>query len=309
LGKNIQFFTKYRMSNLSILTVSVFNTNGTWIKPADTKAVDILIIGGGGGGGGGGVGRFSADQATGGNGGNSGNVFFLKKYPSYLLNTNISVSIGSGGSAGAGAATTTTISAQQAGTGGTSTFGTFIALGGYGGRVGARGNTQIIMNTQPLISGMYNYTSDFYLPMDGLRGAQSDTGTNQRNPPPPSVSYFNLATGGGIGDEWSGTFENDTPSGYIYNPFLIYGTAVSITDNSIPTTILATTFNLYYGTGGAGAPFGVGPGTAIYTIVTGLSGTYGGGGGGGISGNDALDVVPGAGGFGGTGVVVVTSYG
>jgi len=133
-------FLKYRMDNLSILTVSVFDTNGVWIKPTNVRAVDILIIGGGGGGGGGGMrtGAFGS-FASGGNGGNPGNVFFLKKYMSSLLETSINVTIGIGGLGCTGAPGITSASLFQGGTGGTSSFDSFIALGGYGGRVGTVG--------------------------------------------------------------------------------------------------------------------------------------------------------------------------
>jgi len=116
------------------------------------------------------------------------------------------------------------------------------------------------------------------------------------------MSYFNLATGGGAGDEDRNPPENDTPSGSIYNPFLIYGTAVSLTTSTI--ALNATVFDLYYGTGGAGAPFNKG----VVSILTGLAGINGGGGGGGVNGT-VSGLPSSGGGIGGTGIVVVTSYG
>jgi len=277
-------------SSLSVLTISVFTSNGTWVKLSNAQVVDVLLIGGGGGGGSGA--RATASGSTGGAGGNPGNVFFLKKYYASLLATHISVTVGTGG-AGGGIQTNASTGGLTGVAGNQSVFGTFIALGGFGGGGGFASATASVANTVVYLDALYNATSDAYTQITGLKAAGSNGNADD------SVSYFNVATGGGAGSSFFASgFTAAVSSGYIYNPFLGYATAIAAIVNQ--TGAPGVTYNSYYGTGGAG-----GQGTGI---AGGLGGLYGGGGGGGGAGINVTHN-SGAGGNGATGVVVVTTYG
>jgi len=106
-----------------------FTSSGNWTAPTGVNAVEVLLVGGGGGsggvGGGGGTG-----YATGAGGG--GGV--RKEWISVTPGTNYTITIGAGGNAG-------TTGPNAGGSGGTTSFGNLISVGGGGG--GAAGNTNV----------------------------------------------------------------------------------------------------------------------------------------------------------------------
>lgn len=105
-------------------TVQVFTSTGTWTKPTGCAAVIVEVVGGGGGGGG-----SSASNGVQGWPGNGGG-YSRKRILASALSAAETVTIGAGGTAG-GATT------DNAGTGGTTSFGSYVqATGGAGGKIG-----------------------------------------------------------------------------------------------------------------------------------------------------------------------------
>jgi len=286
--------------NLSILTTAVFNSNGIWTKHTDAKLIDIIIIGGGGGGG---SGADGAITRQGGNGGNPGSVFYLNKMLASSFETNVVITVGVGGVGGTAVSNHTGVTGSD---GTASMFGSYVASGGYGGIGGFIGYTFINLNVSPIFNGVYNSTSDFYYPFDGFKGMeQYSTTTVRLEVVGNSLGYFNAPVGGGLGGAANNLgFVNVTSSPSIYNPFLIYSTAVAVFITSIAINgNTGVTFNSYFGTGGSGA---VTPGTQDGD-VSGYGGRYGGGGGGGAASGSA-GTISGLGGDGQNGVIVVTTY-
>lgn len=116
--------------------VQIFNSNGTWNKPAGARWVEVEGWGGGAGSGAAGGG---AGQATGGGGGAGG--YFKKRYAASDLNSSEPVTVGAGGTGtptngNAGGSTTFKGCTANGGTGGTSmasSTGTGLATNGVGG--------------------------------------------------------------------------------------------------------------------------------------------------------------------------------
>jgi len=108
-------------------TVAVFNSSGTWNKPADCKGIKVTVVGGGGGGGG--CGGSSGGAAGGGGGAGGGAVKFID----VAAVNSVTVTVGAGG-AGSNQNNLNTV----AGSGGTSSFGAYAsATGGGGGSCGS----------------------------------------------------------------------------------------------------------------------------------------------------------------------------
>ncbi|MDT4799987.1 hypothetical protein FQZ97_326650 [compost metagenome] len=83
--------------------VQVYTASGSWSRPANAKAVYILIIGGGGGGGGAsGAVAATGVQASGGGGGGGGACSDAYLVADVLLPYSVSVNVGKGGVGGVG---------------------------------------------------------------------------------------------------------------------------------------------------------------------------------------------------------------
>src|SRR6478609_1125386 len=122
------------------VTVDIFDTSGTWNKPAGSVSHLVMAIGGGGGGGSG----SRRSGGSGGGGGGGGASFARAFFDTALVPSTVTVTVGAGGAGGTG---NSTINAGTDGvSGGTSSFGTLLsAFGGGGGLRAARsgaGNTR-----------------------------------------------------------------------------------------------------------------------------------------------------------------------
>ncbi|BFT94410.1 hypothetical protein MNSC_04180 [Minisyncoccus archaeophilus] len=100
-----------------------------WVVPPDVAELDLLVVGGGGGGGNG----ANNDNSRGGGGGAGGGLIYLENHivPS---NNIIPIAIGSGGLGSNRTSDSVPVS------GGNSSFGEFVALGGGAGGMTQRGN-------------------------------------------------------------------------------------------------------------------------------------------------------------------------
>ncbi|PSK90579.1 hypothetical protein CLV30_1384 [Haloactinopolyspora alba] len=122
-------------------SIEVFETDGTWTKPAGLVAIKVRAVGGGGAGGG--AAATGANEASVGCGGNAG-VYGEVIIQAAQLGATETVTIGAGGngvSGGAGPA------------GGTTSFGSHMSLpGGDGGSMETAGGS-VVSPTKPPTSG------------------------------------------------------------------------------------------------------------------------------------------------------------
>ena len=113
--------------------VQIFDADGTWTKPVGAKMVEVICIGSGGGGGSGRRGGDGAEK-TGGGGGGGATVNRIILRASEVGDTE-AVTVGTGGTGGA-AVTSDTTDGNNGGNGESSSFGTWISVGGGGGGLG-----------------------------------------------------------------------------------------------------------------------------------------------------------------------------
>jgi len=140
----------------TLLKRSVYTTAGTftWIKSAQTTAINVTVKGGGGVGGGGGTSSGGAGSSGGGGGGGGGGGYAKGMFDASLINSEtitlasggtssfgslISATAGSAGSAAPPATTATTYSGGLGGNGGTGTGGD-IQISGHPGISGSPGS-------------------------------------------------------------------------------------------------------------------------------------------------------------------------
>jgi hypothetical protein len=109
----------------------VYTSPATWTKPADLKAVKVIVIAGGGGGGGV-AGTQGTQQKLGGDGGPARSDA-LCVIDGSAIPGPVSVTVGGAGAAGP--------SSGPGGAGGTSSFGSFVSATGGGGGTFAGGGT------------------------------------------------------------------------------------------------------------------------------------------------------------------------
>lgn len=241
-----------------------FTGSGTWTKPAGVSANSMVVIeawGGGGGGGGSGV---SSSQVRNGGGGGGGGYSYVVMRASDLTST-VTVTIGAAGAAGLANQSASTF----AGTGGDTTFGSYLTA--YGGAGGQNGNS----------SGS---------PAGGVGGGGGGIlgdGSNSTGGAPvgSSAGTDNGGFGGAGGGAASGTAGNNA----------VYGGGSGGGGNSGNSSAFAGGKSIYGGGGGGTGPAGAG-GISI------LGGAGGAGGAGTTGASGGNGVQPGGGGGAGGGV-------
>jgi len=273
------------------VNVQAFAINGTWVKPPNAQACDILLIGGGGGGASGRRGAPGTDRYGGGGGG--GGATLRIRVPASALGATESITIGSGGTGGAAITTDDTNGAT--GVAGTATsIGTkYIAPGGIAGIGGT--------NASGTAGGARTHIVDFGSVSTGGGGAGTvTTGTGATS---PGVIVPTGGAGGAGRPTSDGTFNGGNGGGYTSSGTSVIHTSITGaaagTGGSVNGANGSTHHGLFGGGGGSGAAQAT-PGNG------GNAGNYGGGGGGGAGGPNGVN--SGAGGNGAPGFAVIITY-
>lgn len=318
--------------DLTVLSTDVFTTNGTWTKPANTTYVDVLLIGGGGGGGSGCSGP-NGNHRLGGAGGKGGSIIYIRAIPEKFLGATEAVVIGAGATGGVGV--TGTSNGNNGNIGGSTTFSYYQADGGFYGRGGLYGSSQMAKVDYPvfLASGFINFNEPaltlLYRDNENLANLTSsqamfEQSSNLDTSVSNKVSQFNgfvlevnqaKPTGGSAGgsiNSSNATVPNssftilDEPYTSKSYPVIIdipsFPYSRVFIDGSATTGNNGTTYATYYGVGGSGGYSNLGGNG----YDGGDGGVYGGAGGGGGSCLDSS--TSGAGGDGADGVAVIISY-
>lgn len=252
--------------------VQEFRANGTWTNPGGYRFALVECVGGGGGGGGAVFSCPTPGYSGGGGGGKRTRVLFNAGQ----LPTTVSITVGAGGTAGAGVGPT------NGGTGGTSSFGTY--LYGYGGGGGASGS-----GGNGTAGGGGGGTSAGTTSLGGSAMASTSANTNYPDDRGGSGYQQGSYLGGGAGGSASGDdggysfFSAGGGAAYPASSGALGGGAGSTTTGPIPPTTDA----LGCGTGGGGlvlnaayaGGFPGGGGCGTYDTGAGASnGTAGGAG-------------------------------
>jgi len=315
----------------SVISVTEFDSSGTYVIPKGAKRLWIMLIGAGGGGGGGA--RYaSGTAASGGSGGTGGNInmaYYFVDAMGFSLDSNaagnagftpgsaditLTITIGAGGSGGAGSTTNGTNG--TAGTaGGASTvtrtgnngFMMYSSPGGGGGagnstNVGAPTGQQILMFGIPA-QNTYLTTGTAGRGSSGLPG---DTQTIQL--------YTNTGGTGGGGTNGTSAFAggpivqtSTTTLAAINNPLYVRGSTIKAggpaeSSLNVATQNISIAGPYTPGMGGTGSG-----GCLAVNAGNGSDGWRGGGGGGG--GGVRNGVNAGTGGAGGNGYCVIVALG
>jgi len=272
--------------------VDVYATAGTftWIKPANAKAVNVVVISGGGGGASGRKAGVSS-QASGGGGGGGGS-YSVRDIAASILGSTETVVVGSGGTGGASVAINTTNGTAGV-AGGNSSFGNWMQVSGGGAAAAAT-----------TASGPAGASSSARAMFQGANGSAGGAGAGVLS------SGSNITVGGAGGGAGGGLPASATvgftgsSGGTQLGTWLTGGTASGGTIGGNGASAPSVTAG-FTASGSAGA--GGGSSVTGNAGNGGNGGLYGGGGGGGGA---ALDNVgnSGAGGAGAQGIVVVTTY-
>lgn len=265
------------------VNVIAFTTNGTWTKPPNLAAIELILRGGGGGGSTGTANSATSARYGGAGGGGGGCVRTERRIPAESLPDTVEVEIGTGGWGGLNAPLGGSWS--PGGNGADSIFGDYLRAEGGGG------------SSHPFTAGAGG--------LSVLRGGNG--GSQGANGGDSTHGVISLLSGGGGGGAGRGYRQNgtaipaDTDHGYggdtsvlEYQGGSIGGSGISYVTSSYLWVVVGS------GTGGGGGQYN----------ATGTGGTAGaggfpaGGGGGGGGGSTA----GGKGGNGAHGSVVVFEY-
>ncbi|MDR7032926.1 hypothetical protein [Mesorhizobium sp. BE184] len=292
----------------AVANVQVFNSNGTWTKPAGAKTVDVIVWGAGGGGGGGPK-VAAATPSSGGAGGGGGSRGF-ETYLASALPATVACSIGAGGAGGAGA--TVLGDGGNGAAGGNTFFGpsvsSYVAAysgggGGGGGSGRGSGGGGGAGRTQPggSASGSTAGTPGI---AGGIAGSTVGTAAPQINDNGGAGGGAG-ASNGSIGNGGSAVAGNGGGAGGGFN------TANAGVAGGASIAGYSTGFQNNTNTGGAanGGNGGAGGGGGSYAAGNGGNGgagTYPGQGGGGGGASQAG--IGGNGGNGNSGLIIVITY-
>lgn len=271
--KPISTATQTALDKKGVLSYDVYESNDTWTKPEGAKVVEVFAIGGGGGGGKGAAGAAGTTRPGGSGGGAGGAV--IGQFDATLLTDTVPITVGAGGTAG-------TVSGvfNQGGSGGNSSFGTYVSAGGGVG--GPSGNFFLVATTGGA-AGASSLTV-------GAGGGGAFTGVGFQMP----------GTNGHVG---SGAGGAAISNANVTSPALAGGNSSAGAGGTGGGASSAGG----NGTAGSGTNGGAGGGGGGTASAGGNGGKNGGGGGGG--GAALSPAVAGNGGTGGAGIVIVITYG
>jgi len=262
----------------------------TWTKPASGNSTWVYLVGAGGGGGGGDFNTGTSTAHCGGGGGGAG-AFSKNVFPTALLGSTETVTVGIGGAGGA--AKTTNANGGAGINGGATSFGAWLTAGQGGGGNGGTSGATCTGTAGAVGSGEI---------AGGIGGAASTSGAVGNTP--AATNTFGAAggaSGGGITTGNAGAAGNvgAASANNIKATPLAGGTA-----GSGPSTAggAGTSAGAGEPQGGAGGGSGGCAATPAGGSDGGAGGLYGGGGGGGGAGEATTS---GAGGHGGYGVAVI----
>lgn len=276
----------------SNVDVKLYTANDTWTNPSPStaKRVFVKLIGGGGGGGSGRKGAAGTNR-YGGSGGAPGcsvETWFLTTD----LSSTVSVTVAAGGTGGA-AVTADSTNGNNGTAGGSTTFSTVTAVGGFAGVGGTAASAN-----QP---GGKNNCCLFGLTSTGSLAAGSGSNSTGNS---VSANITSLPTGGGGGGGLNTS--NTTASG---------GTGGGLGDSTYLQLVAGGTSGTAGNAGGNGnSARGVGTGgggggssASANAGAGGNGGGYGSGGGGGGAATDAVGN-SGNGGDGAPGYALIITY-
>lgn len=281
--------------------LDTFNVNSTWVKPANARMIEVIVIGGGGGGGSGAFNNLSVanNYATGGSGGSSGGRS-EKTFEARHLPASVAVTVGQGGLGGTSLNTSTPTNGVFGNDGGETNFGTYLtAFGGQGGQGGLFGTSTTNITTSTSFGGA-GMLSD---------GSVGGAGSSAAGSSCARPNYASNGGGGGGGSKWNGstTAYGNGGSANTMAKFA-FGNVNTSGGNGTTSSTPPQSGSLY----GSYLNTGAGGGSYIASNVSWLGGANanangaGGGGGGGICAGAAFQT--GAGGKGANGKVIVITH-
>jgi hypothetical protein len=301
----------------------IFYTQGatawqTWVKPRNSKFIQIFCLGGGAGGGSGVRGTAGSTRAGAGGGGSGGITRAL--YPAFLLPDTLYIQVGAGGAFLQGTATGTTGNAGGISYVSIAPTTTAISVLAQSSNAGALGGASIASSTTNAGGAAATVWTTGSAPFTALgvlnlsAGVAGGISTNASTTAIVNVQALgtNIVTGGA----GAGGNNQVTAGSYSATAGASIISASAILVNTVPgglTGSLIGTGNpggsgygsltTFCGTGGAG---GSGQASGSFSGGNGGNGWYGCGGGGGGAATITTGI-GGSGGKGGDGLVIITT--